>query len=141
MCWQLLVGFKMEFPCHPTVARWGPILAVRINQKQGFAPYRYGEVWAHTANPNDPLAGARHGNEMRLYDPLLPQLPSTPLLGMFRRTHMVTLLQMAKAGNVTYPDSPDIVDYNAGNAAWKNALDKGVRVRVFQFGDVMKHQY
>lgn len=53
---------------------------------------------------------------------------------------MVTLLQMAKTGTTTYPDSVDKIDYNAGNDAWRQALDKGVRVRVFKFEDVQKYK-
>ena len=73
-------------------------LAKDINKVQGFATYRYDCVWAHEPDPQDACAVARHGNAMNKIDTALPKLPEKPLLGVFRRCHLVTLMQMANMG-------------------------------------------
>ena len=85
-----------------------------INKEQGFAQYRYGEVWAHHPNPFDPIEVAKHGNTMSLIDSKLPTYPLKPLCGMFRKTHMVTLLQQSDKRMMTYPDSDEVIDINSG---------------------------
>jgi len=115
-------------------------LALVINKKEGFATYRYECVWAHEPNPDDPLEVARHGNQMHLVDSALPLLPMVPLKGTFGHTHLVTLLQMGKKGNVTYPDSDERIDSNSGNDAWRSGMSEGVLVKKFKWKDIIKYK-
>ena len=115
-------------------------LAYVMCKRQGFATYRYQCVWAHEPDPSDPLAVYRHGSNMAMVDPALPKLPKKPLLGMFRRVHMVTTLHIADAGNQKFNDSDEYITVDSGNAAWKDAIQNGVMVLKFKWEDIQKHR-
>ena len=74
------------------------LLGKRIMVVEGFATYRYTAGYSHEPDPSNPLAVSLHGNKMADRDSLLPRLPAKALKGAFAKTHLVTLLQLYKAG-------------------------------------------
>ena len=94
----------------PTSGRHCVNLAKRILTVEGFATYRYTAGYAHEPDPANPLAVSAHGNAMQQRDALLPRLAGKALMGVFAKTHLVTLLQMYKGGHL-----PDLVDWVTKN--------------------------
>ena len=75
-------------------------IAERIVTVEGFATYRYEAGFCHEPDPLDPLSVQRHGNLMADKDSCLPRLPARALKGVFAKTHLVTFLQLLKAGRM-----------------------------------------
>ena len=72
----------------------------RILKDEAFATFRYEAGYCHEPNPNDPSMVARHATTMHAKDPALPRPCEGALRGVFAKTHLVTALQMYKAGNM-----------------------------------------
>ena len=123
-------------------------VAERILYLEGFATFRYVAGFCHEANPDDPLAVARHGNAMQASDAALPRLPMKPLKGVFAKTHLVTFLQMYKAGllpNIklkasSQSDSGKSVDVPRSHEELHDVLEHGIFMQVFPWSVVRDHK-
>ena len=123
-------------------------LAERILNLEGFATFRYVAGFCHEANPDDPLAVARHGNAMQASDAALPRLPMKPLKGVFAKTHLVTFLQMYKAGllpNIklkapSQSDSGKSEDVPRSHEELHDVLEHGIFMQVFPWSVVRDHK-
>ena len=115
-------------------------LATAITKKHGFARFRYEHGWCHEPNPKNPFEVADHANTMAQYDPKLPKRERTPLKGVFRRTHLTTLLTCAVQGCNQFEDSEEMLTCSSGNAAFKEACEEGLFFHVFRFEDVQAHK-
>jgi hypothetical protein len=115
-------------------------LAARILQVEGFATFRYGAGFCHEPDPEKPLAVAEHGNKMADRDALLPRLPAKALKGVFAKTHLVTLLQLYKAGAL--PDLARAVASHpaSSQAELQDVLDHGIFMEVFPWSAVRDHR-
>ena len=116
-------------------------LAARIIKLEGFATYRYEAGFCHEPDPADPHAVSRHGNAMADRDPLLPRLGAKHLKGVFAKTHLVTFLQLLKAGSL-----PDLTKYLASSQQadaqeeLQDVLDHGIFMHVFPWSAVEQHR-
>ena len=123
-------------------------LAERILNLEGFATFRYVAGFCHEPNPDDTLAVARHGNAMQAADAVLPRLPMKPLKGVFAKTHLVTFLQMYKAGllpNIklkasSQSDSGKSVDVPRSHEELHDVLEHGIFMQVFPWSVVRDHK-
>ena len=123
-------------------------LAERILNLEGFATFRYVAGFCHEANPDDPLAVALHGNAMQSSDAVLPRLPIKPLKGVFAKTHLVTFLQMYKAGllpNIklkasSQSGSGKSVDVPRSHEELHDVLEHGIFMQVFPWSVVRDHK-
>jgi len=124
-------------------------LAERILSVEGFYTFRYVAGFCHEPDPNNPLAIAHHGNRMAQNDALLPRLPVKPLKGVFAKTHLVTLLQMYKAGQLpeleqapqaTAPSQVAAAGASSGGTSeFQDVLEHGVFMHVFPWWVVRDH--
>ena len=116
-------------------------LAARIIKVEGFATFRYEAGFCHEPDPADPLAVSRHGNAMADRDALLPRLAAKPLRGVFAKTHLVTFLQLLKAGAL-----PELTRYLAssqgadGQEELQDVLEHGIFMQVFPWSAVEQHR-
>ena len=77
---------------------------------------------------------ASHGNRMHGKDPSLPRLAETALKGTFAKTHLVTALQMYKAGMM--PELSRVVEARSHEdpeemEEFKTVLEHGLYMHVF----------
>ena len=115
-------------------------LAWKICKQHGFARYRYEHGWCHEPNPDKPYEVADHANNMALYDELLPKRPRIELKGVFRRTHLSTLLLMAELGRNLFEDTDEKLTVDSGNGNFKEACTTGLYMHVFKYEDVVKYK-
>ena len=124
----------------PTSGRHCMNLAKRIFKIEGFATYRYIAGYCHEPDPANPLAVSRHGNGMADRDALLPRLGAKALKGVFAKTHLVTLLQLYKQGQM-----PELVAFVETNRTAEereelnDALTYGLYMHVFPWSAVAEH--
>ena len=109
-------------------------LMAHILTEAAFATHLYNQGYCHEPNPKDPLMVAKHGNQMHGKDPTLPRLPETALKGVFAKTHLVTALQMFKAGLM--PELSRMVEARSHDdpeemEEFKNVLEHGLYMHVF----------
>ena len=114
----------------------------RILTEEAFATYRYEAGYCHEPNPKDPSVVANHGNRMASKDPNLPQLPETALKGTFAKTHLVTALQMYKAGRM--PELARVVEAQSHEdpeemEEFKTVLEHGIHMHVFPWQAVERN--
>ena len=117
-------------------------LLTRILEEEGFATFRYDAGYCHEANPADPMMITRHANEMNTLDTALPRPTQEQLKGVFAKTHLVTALQMYKAGQM-----PELARYVEARSQGQpkefeeflQALKFGLYMHVFPWYAVHKH--
>ena len=71
-------------------------------------------------------------------DPILPKYPKVALLGVFRKNHLIAMLQLIKAGRSHLPGSSETMACPVG-PQWqelRDALEQGVFMDVFRYEDV-----
>ena len=123
-------------------------LAERILNMEGFATFRYVAGFCHEPNPDEPLSVARHGNAMQAADAVLPRLPMQALKGVFAKTHLVTFLQMYKAGllpNIklkasSFSDKGNSVAVPRSLEELHDVLEHGIFMQVFPWSVVRDHK-
>ena len=125
-----------------TCSRHCHTLMNRILTHEAFATYRYEAGYCHEPNPKDPSVVSDHGNRMRCKDPNLPQLPTTALKGVFAKTHLVTALQMFKAGRM--PELARVVEARSHEdpeemEEFKTVLEHGLYMHVFPWAEVERN--
>ena len=101
----------------------------RVFSVEGFATYRYDCGWMHRPNPDDVMEVYRRSAANSRQDPRLPVYPKQALSGVFRKNHLIALLQLCALGRVKVPDG----------AAWddlRETLEYGVWMEVFEYSDV-----
>ena len=122
-----------------TCGRHCTTLGHRVLIVEKFATYRYVAGWCHEEDPDDPLAVSKHGNRFARKDVRLPVLPRTPLKGVFAKTHLVTMLQMLKAGKL--PDIESLINWKRKEAEeLKDVLEHGIFMEVFPWSAVRDHR-
>ena len=114
----------------------------RILTKEAFATYRYEAGYCHEPNPKDTSRVSNHGNRMVAKDPNLPQLPTTALKGTFAKTHLVTALQMFKAGRM--PELARVVEARSHEdpeemEEFRTVLEHGLYMHVFPWAEVERN--
>ena len=136
----------------PTCGRHCWRLAERVVKVEGFATFRYEAGFCHEPDPKNPLAVSAHGNRMADRDSQLPRLPGMALKGVFAKTHLVTMLQLYKAGRM-----PDLVrfvassqalagqasgqsDMGSAHAELEDVLKYGIYMHVFPYEAVTSHR-
>eukprot|EP00969_Alexandrium_andersonii_P246759 10905186-Alexandrium_andersonii.AAC.1 len=84
------------------------------------------------------LEVSAHGRSMARIDPLLPQYPSKPLLGVFRKSHLIAFLQLLKSGTAYWPDSTDRLVAPTGERLQQlqDVLEHGIEMEVWPFAAV-----
>ena len=102
-----------------------------IIKKFGFAKWRYGAIFVHAPNPQNPLEVAEWGNKQRRLDPRLPQLPKKHLYGVFAGQHLVAGLQLVKQAQTTCPHSQEIMRPSMCNEEMQEAMSKGLTCYVW----------
>ena len=88
------------------------------------------------------MSVTRHSTRMNTKDPALPRPPQEPLKGVFAKTHLVTALQMYKAGQM-----PELARYVEARSQevpdefteFLSVLKFGIYMHVFPRGAVDKH--
>ena len=114
----------------------------RILTEEAFATYRYEAGYCHEPNPKDPFVVATHGNRMVAKAPHLPQLPEAALKGTFAKTHLVTALQMYKAGRM--PELARVVEARSHEdpeelEEFRTVLEHGLYMHVFPWAEVERN--
>ena len=114
----------------------------RILTKEAFATIRYDAGYCHEPNPKDTSGVSNHGNRMVVKDPNLPQLPKAALKGTFAKTHLVTALQMYKAGKM--PELARVVEARSHEdpeemEEFKTVLEHGLYMHVFPWTEVERN--
>ena len=114
----------------PTSGQHCLALIEKIIKEHGFAEYRYVAGWCHEPDPAAVMAVYNHSQNMVVNDPLLPKLQCKPLMGVFRKTHLMTALQMQKQGDKTFRGSQELLTAALGNQAMKETLEQGLYMEV-----------
>lgn len=119
-------------------------LGRRIITVEGFSTYRYVAGWCHEPDEDDMMAVSRHGNAMADQDPLLPRLPHNALKGVFSKTHLVTFLQLLKAGTHRWAGTDELMVPPASSQAsshdeLNDVLREGIFMHVFPWSAVRDH--
>ena len=118
------------------------ILMERILTQEAFATIRYEAGYCHEPNPKDRFSVSDHGNRMVVKDPNLPLLPKTALKGTFAKTHLVTALQMFKAGKM--PELARVVEARSHEdpeemEEFNKVLEHGILMHVFPWPEVERN--
>ena len=77
-----------------------------VHLRDGFAEYRYLAGLLHYPDPNNPKHVYDHNMAMRELDKDLPELEDADLDGVFGKTHLTTMMQMALQGGRFIPGEP-----------------------------------
>eukprot|EP00969_Alexandrium_andersonii_P098378 4342023-Alexandrium_andersonii.AAC.1 len=70
---------------------------------------------------------------MASIDRLLPTYPQKPLLGVFRKNHVIAFLQLLKSGTASWPDTNDRLVAPTGEnwAELHEVLEHGVDMEIW----------
>eukprot|EP00969_Alexandrium_andersonii_P188133 8313289-Alexandrium_andersonii.AAC.1 len=74
--------------------------------------------------------------------PLLPQYAKKPLLGVFRKNHLIAFLQLLKSGTATWPGTLERLKAPSGES-WTqlhDVLEYGIEMEVWPHAAVREHK-